>query len=203
MIGKKNTSQFNSISEDNKKITNPKDIASAFNSYFVNAGPNLASQINCKDKKIFKKSDFLRSPFDTSLFFTPTDTHEIIKIVKSLKNSNSSGHDEITTNLLKQIIIDIAPPLMHIFNLSLSNGVYPNSFKIAKVIPIFKKDNPSQTSNYHPISLLPCISKNLEKIVYKRLYYFLTCNKLLIPNQFGFRKGFFYRFSTRSFIRCK
>ena len=187
LIGKKKKSKVNSISENNKKITNPKDIASAFNSYFVNAGPNLARKINCKDKNF---SDFLHSPSDTSLFFTPTDTHEIIKIVKSLKNSNSSGHDEITTKLLKQIITDIAPPLMHIFNLSLSNGVYPNSFKIAKVIAIFKKDDPSQISNYRPISLLPCISKILEKIVYKRLYSFLIRHKLLIPNQFGFRKGF-------------
>ena len=187
LIGTKKKSQVNSISENNQIITNPKDIASAFNSYFVNAGPNLARKINCKDKHF---SDFLHSPSDTSIFFTPTDTHEIIEIVKSLKNSNSSGHDEITTKLLKQIIIDIAPPLMHIFNLSLSNGVYPNSFKIAKVIPIFKKDDPSQTSNYRPISLLPCFSKILEKIVYKRLYSFLIRHKLLIPNQFGFRKGF-------------
>ena len=51
LIGKKIKSQVNSISENNQKITNPKDIASAFNSYFVNAGPNLARKINCKDKK--------------------------------------------------------------------------------------------------------------------------------------------------------
>ena len=97
---------------------------------------------------------------------------------------------EITTKLLKQIIIDIAPPLIHIFNLSLSNGVYPNSFQIAKVIPICKKDDPSQISNYRPVSLLPCISRILEKTVYERCYSFLIRHKLLIPNQSDFRKGF-------------
>ena len=67
--------------------------------------------------------------------------------------------------------------------------MFPKSLKIAKVIPIYKKDDPSQITNYRPISLLPSISKVLEKIVYKRLYSFLNQNNLLIPNQYGFRKN--------------
>jgi len=58
------------------------------------------------------------------------------------------------------------------------------------VIPIYKKDDSTQIKNYRPISLLPVISKILEKIVYKRLYSFLQENNTLICNQFGFRKGF-------------
>jgi len=75
------------------------------------------------------------------------------------------------------------------FNLSISSGVCPNSLKIAKVIPIYKKDDSALVSNYRPISLLPSISKILEKIVHKRLYNFLNSNNLLIPNQYGFRKS--------------
>ena len=86
-------------------------------------------------------------------------------------------------------IVHITSPLTHIFNLSISAGKCPNSLKIAKVIPVFKKDDPSLLTNYRPISLLPSISKILEKIIYKRLYFFLNVNNLLIPNQFGFRKG--------------
>ena len=60
--------------------------------------------------------------------------------------------------------------------------------KTAKVIPIYKKHYPSLVTNYRPISLLPCISKILEKIVCKRLSSFLTLNNILNPSQFGFRK---------------
>ena len=73
--------------------------------------------------------------------------------------------------------------ITHIFNLSLSTGKCPNSLKLAKVIPIYKKDDPSLINNYRLISLLPSLS-----IIFKRLYNFLKQNNLLIPNQFGFRK---------------
>ena len=57
------------------------------------------------------------------------------------------------------------------------------------MIPIFKKGDRSEIKNYRPISLLPSMSKILERLVYKRLYYFLLNNNILIPNQFVFRKG--------------
>ena len=174
---------------DNKELTNPDEISDAFNSYFTNIGPQLASKI--KNKHVHSNfTKFLPSNFDKSLFFTPTDEEEILKIVKRLKPSRSSGHDEISVYILKKIIKQITTPLSYIFNLSLSSGICPNSLKIAKVIPIFKrKDDPSLLTNYRPISLLPSISKILEKIIHKRLYIFLHVNDLLIPNQFGFRKG--------------
>ena len=122
--------------------------------------------------------------------FIPTDQHEILIIVKSLKSKQSTGHDGISTKLLKQIIHNITSPLEHIFNLSLSNGCCPDLLKLAKVIPIYKKDDPTQVTNYRPISLLPSISKILERIVYKRLDSFLSLNNILNPAQFGFRKKF-------------
>ena len=98
--------------------------------------------------------------------------------------------DEISVKLLKKLVYYITLPLTHIFNLSLSTGRFPNSLKLAKVIPVYKKDDSSLISNYRPISLLPSISKVLEKLVYKRLFKFLINNNLLNPNQFGFRKGY-------------
>ena len=92
--------------------------------------------------------------------------------------------------LLKQIIYCIAPPLEYIFNLSLSNGIFPNVFKIAKVIPIHKKDDQTHVTNYRPILLLPSISKVLEKIMNKRLNSFLLVNNILNSSQFGFRNNF-------------
>ena len=78
---------------------------------------------------------------------------------------------------------------MHIFNLSLSPGILPDKIKIAKVSPIFKTDKKDLLTNYQPISVLPCLSKILERIMYDRLYNYLTENKILFKKQFGFRSG--------------
>ena len=120
----------------------------------------------------------------------PVDETEVIKITKGLKISKSSGHDNINTFFLKKIINAIAKPLCHIFNLSISLGKYPNVFKLAKVIPIYKKDNPNLCQNYRPISILPCISKILERIIFNQIYKFLEKYNILCPNQYGFRKNY-------------
>ena len=188
LTGKNKKDSSNIFHDNDQQLTNPNDISDAFNTYFTNIGPKLASKINNINRKNF--ATFLPPYFHKSLFLSPTDKYEILKIVKALKSSRSTGHDGLSVNLLQKIIVHITSPLTHIFNLSISAGKCPNSLKIAKVIPVFKKDDPSLLTNYRPISLLPSISKILEKIIYKRLYFFLNVNNLLIPNQFGFRKGY-------------
>ena len=61
--------------------------------------------------------------------------------------------------------------------------------KIAIVSPVFKTGDSADISNYRPISVLPCFSKILERVMYNRLYKYLTDQKILHPQQFGFRKG--------------
>ena len=70
----------------------------------------------------------------------------------------------------------------------MSLGCYPNDFKLARVVPIFKKGNRIQCENYRPISILPCLSKILERIIHNQVYNFLDKNKLLCPAQYGFRR---------------
>ena len=69
----------------------------------------------------------------------------------------------------------------------MSEGVVPYQMKIAKVIPVYKSKDKQLFTNYRPISLLPCISKILEKVVHKRLYHFLVLNDILDQHQYGFR----------------
>ena len=159
--------------------------ANSFNSFFTNIGPELASKINSRNAHF---TDYLPQPNPHSLFLSPTNPTEIINITRSLNNSKSHGHDRISVSFLKEIIHPLANPLSHIFNKSLSQGVFPDLFKIAKINPIFKKDNPHEIRNYRPISLLPSISKIFEKIVYNRLYEFINKHNLLTSNQYGFRK---------------
>ena len=75
-----------------------------------------------------------------------------------------------------------------IVNQSLLTGIFPDSLKVAKITPIFKKDNPHITDNYRPISLLPAISKIFEKVAYGQVYDYFVENNLLYESQYGFRK---------------
>ena len=79
-------------------------------------------------------------------------------------------------------------PLLHIFNQSLQSRIFPDKLKIARVTPSFKKDSDSELGNYQPISVLPCFSRILEKIMYNRLYKNLKEKDILYKKQFGFQQ---------------
>ena len=95
----------------------------------------------------------------------PVTEVEILQLVAKVKPKKSIGHDELDMCLIKKLIPYIVVPLKHIFNLFLLKGVFPESMKIARVIPLFKSGNTKELSNYRPISLLPQFSKILEKNV--------------------------------------
>ena len=111
-------------------------------------------------------------------------------VVSSLKKSRSEGVDGLCILPIKESINILATPLSHIFNLSFSSGVFPDELKIGKIIPIFKNDDSSLFSNYRPISILPCLSKVLEKLFYSRLFDFLVKFNILNHHQYGFRQHY-------------
>ena len=80
-------------------------------------------------------------------------------------------------------------PLLHIFNLSLQTGIFRDKLKIARVTPLFKGGENYELGNYRIISVLPCLSKIVEKIMYNRLYKYLSDNSMLYKKQFGFQEG--------------
>ena len=80
-------------------------------------------------------------------------------------------------------------PISLIINNSFTNGTFPDTIKIANILPIHKKGSTLDVNNYRPISLLSIFSKIFEKTIYQRLNEFLEINEILYPNQFGFRKG--------------
>jgi hypothetical protein len=77
----------------------------------------------------------------------------------------------MTASPIKCTSETICIPLAIIFNFSLKKGIFPSTWKIARVMPAFKKDDKSSPSNYRPISLLSCIGKVMERAVYK----FIVC----------------------------
>ena len=115
----------------------------------------------------------------------PTNTHEICKIIKSLKNKKG-GADALHARILKHIIDYIADPIVYILNLSLDKSIYPDHFKIAEVVPVYKAKEKHDPSNYRPISLISNLAKIYEKILHNRLMNFLIKNDVISKNQYGF-----------------
>ena len=99
------------------------------------------------------------------MFMKPIVETEIIKIIDKFNQNKSAGNDNIGNFVIKRVANEIAKPLASIFNLSITTGIVPQKLKIAKVIPIFKKDDAEVFSNYRPVSVLPCFSKILERLV--------------------------------------
>ena len=114
---------------------------------------------------------------------------ETSRLVRKLKRNKSAGVDNLPPGYLKDIFDSIALPFTHILNLSLENGEVPYDFKIAKITPLFKSGSTKELGNYRPISVLPIMSKILEKIVHKQLIDYLEKNHMLSNSQFGFRPG--------------
>ena len=117
----------------------------------------------------------------------PTQTTEIEIIVRKLKTKSTEGFDDLSTKLLQATIHEVATPLEHILNQSFVTGIVPENLKTAKVIPVFKSGNNKLFNNYRPISILPTISKIMEKIVCNRLIMFLEKFNILYKHQYGFR----------------
>ena len=84
----------------------------------------------------------------------------------------------------------LVEPVSHIVNLSLSSEIFPSSFKKARVKPLYKKGSRLEVGNYRPVSILPVLSKILERAVNDHLNDYLTRKGLLYGFQSGFRKGF-------------
>ena len=128
---------------------------------------------------------YLPERISNAIYFTPATEYEILKIMSTLNNS-SPGHDNINIKMLRNVIDYIITLLTYICNLSIKNGKVP----IAKVIPLHKKGGKDNFGNYRPMSVLPALSKILEKLIYNRLVCFLKHNNVLHEQQFGFRRNY-------------
>ena len=134
------------------------------------------------------------SPFecevDASLYLIQIEEQEVEKIIEVIDTKKAVGPDLISHKVLKGIKHSISKPLSRLFNKSLREGIFPQSWKSALVLPLFKKGDKNSPSNYRPISLLSClVGKLMERCLYKHMYNFLIGNNLIYSNQSGFLTG--------------
>ena len=120
--------------------------------------------------------------------FTISDEN-ILKTIRSLNPNGAHGWNDISIRMIKLCDDALLLPLKLIFQNCLSQGIFPEMWKNANVVPVHKKNHKNLKQNYRPISLLPIFGKILEKLVFDTLYRHLEVNSLLNPNQSGFRPG--------------
>ena len=163
---------------------NKQQIADAFNDYFVNIGKTLSEKIpsTTTDPASYMQTVNVQQ----SIFLNATDAIEVSTILKTIK-TKSTGWDDIHIDVLKQSTDTLMDTLVYLINSSLSQGIFPNELKIARVLPLFKSGNSKLVSNYRPVSILPVLSKIFEKVIHNRLISFINEHNVLYSHQYGFR----------------
>ena len=159
------------------------------NLYFAKVSDRLI-----KDKRPFSGrnanviKEFINSKKPENIHFNVSliKSDELKSFLKSLDPSKSAGIDGINPKIL---VFDVLlPSVLQMINISLHSGIFPNGLKEARVFPIYKGGPSEDPSNYRPISILPIVSKVIEKHVTKHLFAYLNKYKLLHEAHSGFRK---------------
>ena len=170
---------------DGKDIIDEELIAKIFNKYFAEIGSKLAKNIQ---RSSINFESFMKT-CDSTQAESALTINELKDVFFSLKTNKGPGYDKISFNIVKNCFGPLLKPLMFILNLSLQKGFFPDELKIAKVTPVFKADDVNELGNYRPISVLPCFSKILERIMYNQLFKYSKTNEILYKKQFGFQEG--------------
>ena len=132
-------------------------------------GPKLVKNI---ENPTVNFEDYLPRHEDILQPEHPVSINELKDAFFSLQINKSPGYDDISFNIVRQCFASIHKPLLFISTLSLQTGICPNELEIAKVLPFYKSNAKTELGNYRPISILPCFSKILERILHKTLQAF-------------------------------
>ena len=180
------TTKIQSLKADSIIIFDSKEIANSMNQFFCTVGEKLSNDIPETVNPLLT-DEYIVNPKNAPFSFIPVAPKQLIETMGKFKTSLGSGLDGISSFCLKVGMPVLAGSLSQLFNMSMSLGLFPDDWKIARVAPIYKDGSEDETSNYRPISVLPVISRLFEKLVYNQLYGFLNMNKLLFSQQSSFR----------------
>ena len=134
---KSKTTQITTLDVDREKISNHEAIAEHMNTYFCNIGQDLSKKIPATQNPLLK-GEYPVNPEGTKFHFQPVNSNQVASVLGKFKTSMGFGTDCIANHFLKIGLPIISDSLCDIFNLSIAIGVFPDSWKIARVTPIFK-----------------------------------------------------------------
>ena len=185
----KRTSPFFGCFDTEKIVitpTDPKSILNSFKKFFCTIGKNLADDIPQSDTTQHFSNNLSNRVSDSIFLKSPCAT-EIRNVILSLNTNKVVGHDDISAYFLKVASTIIAPYLQCFFEFSCINGIFLENCSLAKIIPLHKKENKTNPTNYRPILILTCFSKILERLMYNRFLKFSKNITLFINHNTDFR----------------
>ena len=165
---------------DGNSITNCKEKASIFNTYFAEQCTPFLTD-STLPSLVYHTTNRLSS-FEIAL-------EDIKSILQVLKANKAHGPDMISVQMIKLCGDDLSIPLRIIFQNIINTGNFPEQWKEANVTPVHKKKDKQTVTNYRPISLLPIFAKLFERLVFKNMYNYFKQNNLITKNQSGFTPG--------------
>lgn len=169
-----------------EEIRDTSQVADYFNTFFTNIAEET---LKANNSQTSKAEVIQHNPRSLLIAFSPTSQKEVKDIIHKLKSSSSAGVDDISSRLLKLCEDELSRPLADIINKSLAQGVFPHKLKMSKVYPLHKQGKKNDVANFRPISLIPTVSKIIEKVVLTQLLQHLKISQLLPENQHGFISG--------------
>ncbi|PFX34306.1 RNA-directed DNA polymerase from mobile element jockey [Stylophora pistillata] len=186
----KQPKRVSSLKAGEHLLDDKEQMASKFNSHFTSIADQLRSLLPQMNLDISKLIHFVDSRKDAGIDFSipPSTKRKVIDCLKNIRSNKASGIDKLSARMLKFAAPIIAPSIAKLINYSFSKSVFPQRWKTAKVFPLFKSGDSENVNNYRPISVLPVLSKVIDKHVHDTLYSYLCDNNLIYPKQSGFRK---------------
>ena len=173
--------------DGNKMYNKPSQISSIMNNHFVNKVRSIRKNLPPSSGDPFQIIRQNMQNKSCKFQFQSVHPDVVLGILSSLKNTKSCGIDNIDSYVLKIAKFELVPAITHIVNLCISTGTFPQQWKLAKVVPLHKKDSKSLPENYRPVALLCVMSKILEKTVFLQLIGYFEGNSILHPSHHGFR----------------
>lgn len=158
-----------------------------FNEYFSRIAKTIIDELADPTADPINFLTNVHIPDGISFEFSEVSQIQVRDAINQLKNSPALDAYDLNANIIKSIKETLIPFLTRLFNLSVATSTFPDAFKLATVIPLFKSGEKGEISNYRPISILPVFSKIFEKIMKNQITNYFEENKLFNANQFGFR----------------
>lgn len=158
-----------------------------FNSHFLSVALDLSSKILPSGSS---PMSFMEDNDIPTFEFHNVEKEEIHCLVQSLDGMKATGTDGIPARLLKACSCVFLSPIVSIMNSCLARCKVPSVWKQANVFPLQKSSHDNSLTNFRPISVLPILSKILERLVYNQVLVHFTRYKIITPVQAGFRPGY-------------
>ena len=168
-------------------ITSPARLAEIMNNFFISKVEKIRENLPLATDDPLKTLKHIMKGNKSEFKLAAVHPDTIKKIIKKLKNSKSCGMDNIDTYTIKLMGDDIIPAVTHIVNLSIEQATFPSSYKLAKIIPLLKKDDPLEPKNYRPVAILSILSKVIERAIFIQIVDYMNLNNFFHPNHHGFR----------------